>query len=300
LSIVGYSSFAMKKAVTILQDSSFLIVIVLFTSLIVASAGCSKKEQKNGVRADNERKKEKEPRPEKDAALSQWALGERPWSAQKAHFSLNAEAFVKEFTADHEVAKSKYEDKVVELTGEVNEVRGLYGTKTVTITVGRATKVSGTFVQCFLAPEHKAKGLRLSINQKVKLTGGFEHAPAYIILGNCRLEELSKSDILHVSSGDLVREFSKDPEAAKEKYRDQWVIVSGEVEDLPQDGGFHKARLKGDRKMGVSVTFAPPWASDEQSLLKKGQMVRLRAQCTSPFIDNKEIALYGGFIVEAK
>jgi hypothetical protein len=281
------------------RNSSFLIVIVLF-SLVVASVGCSKKEQQDGARVgDNERKEGKEPRPKKEAALSQWALGYRPWSAQKAHFSLNAEPFAKEFTADQEIAKSKYEDKVVELTGKVNDVSGFYGTRIVTVIIGRVG-VSGTFIQCFLAPEYKAKGLHLSINQKVRITGGFECAPVYIVLGNCKLEELSKSEILHIRSGDLIKEFSKDPKAATEKYRDQWVIVSGEVEDLPQDGGFYKAKLKGDGKKWISVTFAPPWQSDEQSFLKKGQMVRLRGQFPLQFTDNKEIALYGGFIVEAQ
>jgi hypothetical protein len=46
----------------------------------------------------------------------------------------------------------------------------------------------------------------------------------------------------------------------------------------------------------VSVTMG----AEEFPHLKKGQDVRLRGQCTVPGIENNEVALQMGFIVEAK
>lgn len=276
------------------QKSSSLIGILLLTLAGLVSGGCGK---------GNEVKPAKDAgQVQADKGQGEKGQGPRESGAQKADFSVTSEAFAKEFLTNPEEAKKKYEGKVVELTGEVGTVSDRFGSD-VLVTLNGAKKdpkdVVGLFPQCVLLPAYHAKGLRLSPKQKVQITGKNANFLSFFInLQDCSLKELSPSEVVEIGAPELVKEVTKDPQAARKKYSEKWVIVCGEVADLKKDDrGFNYAKLKGEGKVAVSVTLA----GDALTRLKKGQSVCLRGHASGGLgIDSNEIALQQGLIVEAK
>jgi hypothetical protein len=189
----------------------------------------------------------------------------------------------------------------VELTGQVSEVVGSHGASKVIVLLVGAKKDPkdpvGTYPTCYLLPAYCTRGLYLSPGQAVKVTGEVKFVDSSsMFLANCTLEELGKSEILQIRAEDLVKEITKDGKAAKLKYEDQSMIVSGQLDGWTEEPLLALAKLKGDGKVRVSVTLG----RDELPYLKKGRTVRLRGTCFHAAIRNNEVVLDMGFIVEAK
>ncbi len=275
-----------------LSRSVSLIGILILTLAALLPAGCGKGDKdKEQARTDKGNEQ-----PGGDGAKGPDKAG-----ARKPDYSLTAEAFSKEFIDNLEKANKKYEGKVIELTGEVQDVSKDTIRRVVVNLVGAKKDPKdavGVSVLGVLAPAYYARGVLLSPKQKVKLTGDFGQGfRSFVSTGNCTLEELSKSEALQVRAEDLVKDFTKDLQAARKKYTDKWVVVSGQVDDLTKKGGFNYAKLKGDGKLRVSVTMG----GDELAHLKKGEDVRLRGMFMgAPGIENNEVALQMGFLVPAK
>ena len=271
--------------------------IVAFTLIVMLSSACSKPEGKpssppnkgpdaTGIDKGKEIDKGKDP-------------GKKE-NVKRPDFSLTAEAFTKEFVANAEAAKQKYADKVVELTGEVMwvDVGRFRKEKQVTVAFESIAinPTRSTSTRCKLLPEHHAKAVYLSPKQKIKITGTFDDT--YEVLMDCSLEELTPSKIIQVSAEELSKEFGKNVEAAKGKYDDKAMIVSGLVEELTKEEttGSYDAKLKGDGKWQIFVRIP----LEEFASLKKGQTVRMRVIRRPIDTANNHIVLSQGIVLDTK
>lgn len=220
--------------------------------------------------------------------------GERP----RTEFKVSAAEMAKEFIADAKAAESKYKDKGVELTGQVAQV--ISGERLVVSLEGAKKNekdIVGVSVNCYLVPASQDVGARATKGQKVRATGVYRSKFASVLqVMDCTLEALEPSKIHEVTAEALAAEFQKDPEGAAKKYRDQSVIVTGEIADLPEKGGFRYATLKGKGPVNIRITMGP----EDISKLQKGQTVSLRGEGTFPELNNNEVSFDAGFIVGAK
>ena len=182
--------------------------------------------------------------------------------------------------------------KILEITGTISRV----GTNIIgePYVIMEPTKGPKFYIQAFLMPEDFTRGMYLSSNQKVKITGEMQSAEKGKVMFVSRdLEEVSKSTVIVISAPDLVKEFNKDKQAWEQKYKDHTdLIVFGEIEEMTKERGFEFAKLKGDGKMRVSFTI-------DGKGLQKGQTVLLRGGFPPRLSDN-EIHIDGGLKVGKK
>ena len=98
-----------------------------------------------------------------------------PKPIRKPDFVTTAEALFKEFDIkDNFAAKAKYQGKIIEVTGEVQNVANqtrfaLVGDKTVFRPGGKTHNIS-----CEVMPEYEEKAVALAVGQKVKVIGRFK------------------------------------------------------------------------------------------------------------------------------
>jgi tRNA_anti-like len=211
----------------------------------------------------------------------------------KPDFAISSEELAKEFHVDADKAKSKYKDKIIEVTGEVWSIAPRPDVKDVVVVLHGAKdpKDGEKHIMIAMYPDQTAVASKLSRNQKVKIFAVHNYGYA-----GKKLEEIEKSAVIMVSSVDLAKEFGSNPEAAKKKYNEKAdIIVSGELEEVVKEGSFTYAKLKGDGKMRVSFTcqgIGEP---------QKGQIVHIRSELPRPpSIDGKEISIDSGTVVDLK
>jgi hypothetical protein len=218
--------------------------------------------------------------------------------SRKPDYSMSAIDLTKEFIANKDDAKRKYEGKLIEVSGKVYGVRGSWGREVgVELEGHKDSKGYRQGVYGVLLPEFHAKGNYLSSGKNVKITGEFSYWDSMsIFVVKCKLEEMEKSDIRSIKAEDLVDEFAKDSKAAEKKYKFfDPVIVFGEVQDCKTDRGFLQIKLKGNGKWWVRVRAS----EDELIHAKKGRTLGLRGIFAFTAEPN-EVFIDGGFIVDAK
>ena len=218
----------------------------------------------------------------------------------QADFVVAAADLLDEVKKDSKKAEAKYKDKLVQVTGSVYEVEA--GRRQVVVKLlGKNSDPDDTQIYAVLAEKDVALGQQLSRKQKVKLTGVFKEAKSlgfFTVLQECRVEELSKSETIHVAASDLAREFTENAAAAGKKYDTKDVIISGEVAALTK-GEFNTThvKLKGNDKLQVSVFVGP----NNVSFLKPGQAVKMRSNAPyAPSVEKTEVRFDVGSVLEVK
>lgn len=207
-------------------------------------------------------------------------------SKAKPDFTLTAEEFFKEYKADKSAAERKYKGKVIELSGTVSGMgRNISEDGYLTLEVPK--ELIG--VQCFTADD--APWNTAIPGQKVKVKGKWPEFSISAALIHCVITEAGPSPAMRLTADQLAKEYKADPEAARKKYADKWLIVTGEVVDREFNSvGAASVQLKttGDVKVKCSFT-----AFDKAQVkqFKVGQSVTLVGQFTLNFGD-AEVGLY--------
>ena len=88
--------------------------------------------------------------------------------------------------------------------------------------------------------------------QKIKLKGKFPESAYGTPLMDCVIVELSPSPVIVLSAEQLAKEYAANSEAAKKKYQDKYLRVTGEIVDRQiNSAGAVAIYLKGADKVRV-------------------------------------------------
>jgi phage FluMu protein Com len=195
----------------------------------------------------------------------------------KAEVFIDAQVFLKEFAADKDAAWKKIDGKVIEVTGQVKEVRVRWGFPLKNFTAG----LFDPYFDVHLQPDQQDKVTRLAPNTKVKIVGRrpseFNSA---ISLHDCLLTELEPSNIPVVSAEALMKEARANSFGIRDKYKPTDVIVTGVVESLDKNRNLAIMKGQGTANWDISL------ASGEIDRVKQGDEVELR--CRVGFIDDRK------------
>jgi hypothetical protein len=210
---------------------------------------------------------------------------------RKADFTFTADEWVKEH--DNDGVTEKYQDKVVELRGEIDTV-ALTGGKVPTIILKAGTALVGAV--CLLAD--KDPWGKVAPGQTVKLRGKVAAAPW--TLTECVLVELGPNPAMVLSSADFAKEYLADEAKASDKYYQKAVIVAGEMLNKKEiDNGRISVLLKGDGKSHVNCVFG----STEKSLADqcaKGHQLKILGVFNGLLSSDQGPGLFGCILIEAK
>jgi hypothetical protein len=149
-------------------------------------------------------------------------------TAANADFTMTGEALAKEFIADQKAAGTKYQDKVVELDGVVDDANEIILGNGMFMLVGakKPDDITGYLVRPRQEPRTRAgqgtEGQGQRPGESVQRSAG----------GPGQVTELEPPKTPQVTAEQVTEEYARDPAAAKEKYYDKEIIVTGTVADL--------------------------------------------------------------------
>ncbi|HCW07295.1 MAG TPA: hypothetical protein DGG95_08020 [Cytophagales bacterium] len=104
---------------------------------------------------------------------------------QNADFELTSEQLVNEFSANETSASAKYADKVLFVTGKVNEIN----LNSATVFLESGDPLAG--VTCSFYPDEAPQLKELRVGQVVKIKGKCTGKLADVVLNNCSLSSLN-------------------------------------------------------------------------------------------------------------
>jgi hypothetical protein len=105
-------------------------------------------------------------------------------------------------------------------------------------------------------------------------------------LEQCDFVVAEGSPVKSITPAELAKAYTSDPQAAKEKYHDQYVSLTGRVKQLfveDEPTGFHltaQFSLEGDGQIDIPVNTKPVFERMRFASLKVGDTVELLGQCT--------------------
>jgi hypothetical protein len=146
--------------------------------------------------------------------------------------------FAKQFADDAEAATAKFEEKWVQLTGSLTTQPGQGGI-TDSLSIAGYKKEGGiipTGVVCRLAPGEYEKVKDLSVSQEITFKGqvlGASGGSVYV--ENSEVTEIGPDPAIEIDAVELSQAFAADEAAAKEKFTNKPVKVTGEVAALNED-----------------------------------------------------------------
>jgi hypothetical protein len=166
-------------------------------------------------------------------------------TAGKADFTLTAEEWQKEWKNGPEAAKKKYDEKLIELSGEIDDsdMSDPYGR------IGYVyLKVpGGGNVRC--GTEDKEPWFKVGPGCKVRIQGKPDGSTGDLY--PCIIVESSPNTTQTISARELTKECASDWKGAKEKYEDKWLIIEGEVSSKPSTKPDLPLLLKGEAEMKI-------------------------------------------------
>jgi hypothetical protein len=217
---------------------------------------------------------------------------------RKPDFVTTAEALFKEFDSkDNSAAKAKYQGKIIEVTGEVQNVVNrtrftLVGDKTV---IRPGVKTHN--ISCEVMPEYEEKAVALAVGQKVKVIGRYKSALILSVrLSDCSLEEFGQSNVPLVSLDEIAAEYDKSAKAAKKKYDSMDMIVTGVIEKIdraPDDSALLTMKTARPRPRVFVVV-------SRLGALRTGQQIEFRANMPISSYRNNELHIIMRSLVRAK
>src|SRR5262249_22293502 len=146
-----------------------------------------------------------------------------------------------------------------------------------------------TGVMCFTADAEP--WAKVVPGQKVKLKGKWPPDAFGTVLIHCAFVDTGTSPAITVTAQQLAKEYAADKEAANKKYKDKYLIITGEVADKEfNSAGAASVTLKVEGKVKVTCSFT----AFEKALVKPikvGQQLKAVGQYTLNFGDD-EVSLY--------
>ncbi|HJZ92889.1 MAG TPA: leucine-rich repeat domain-containing protein [Gemmataceae bacterium] len=201
-------------------------------------------------------------------------------------FQLTADELFKEYKADRGAAEKKYRGKVIELSGVVDGMgSNISDDSYLSLKVDK--ELIG--VMCFTADD--APWNVAVPGQKVKIKGKWPEFSVSAALVASVLTETGPSPAVRLTADELAKEYKADREAAEKKYKEQYLIVTGEVIDRELNSvGAASVQLKAAGEVKVKCSFTA-FAKSQAKALKVGQTVTLIGQYTLNF-GGQEVGLY--------
>jgi tRNA_anti-like len=213
----------------------------------------------------------------------------RPELASKTpDFVIHANVLKKEWRDNSDAAKQKYDGKIVEITGYVDQV-----TTTSVIVCASPHRYSNTYVAHCMAPADKVQRIhRLGNGQKVKVLT--KNISMGVIVDLISLTELEPSNLIEITAEDLAKEFEKAPMAAEQKYKDRDLAVSGRIKAFTKDELSCQAVLFGAGQTSVRVL-----AADQAAKWEGKKEVQVRITFAAYVADRREVEAWG-FVMDPK
>jgi hypothetical protein len=198
-------------------------------------------------------------------------------------FRLTAEEFHKEHAAGREAMAKKYEGKVIELSGEV-ERNFRNGTDAFV-----ALKVKGQILGVRCRTVDRQPWAKVAPGQKIRIKGVLPNEVwVCAALVDCVFVDVGQYAVIPVTAVELAKEYAADPVAAKKKYREKHLVVSGEVVSKEfTDIGTAVLALKTDGKVKVTCVFDLDM-NEEGKAVTVGQKVKLVGEFGPLFLTKDE------------
>ena len=194
--------------------------------------------------------------------------------AKEADYTLTAAEFEKEYKADSNATKAKYDGKTLEMSGVIQQVNPNYYANGTTIVFAPVER-SGNTMHCttkgFVPPGSLAKGQTVRVRGKATGT----------LLMDCVVLEKGADTAVRATAEQLAKDHTADPEKARQKYDDKTLVIKGEIAAVKPDPlAPHRKviELKGDGQTVVECRFGP--SEEERTFVnnsKAGDKVTLAA-----------------------
>jgi hypothetical protein len=166
-------------------------------------------------------------------------------------FTLTADELAREYQKDRAAADKKYDGAVIEVSGEVSMV----GTNL----AGDALVFLNDRLTC--ATVDKEPWASVSKGQKVTIKGAWLQSRGSASLEGCVIVEKGPNPATVLTAEQLAAEYAAGRQAAINKYKEKYLIVTGEVVTKDENrAGAPVLRLKGTDKVSVDCGFT---ADDE-------------------------------------
>jgi len=197
-------------------------------------------------------------------------------------YVLNAKELKKEWKVDSKAAREKYEGKILEITGYVDQV-----TSVSVVVCASPNRYSVTEVAHCLAPRDKVNRIqRLGNGQKVKVLT--KNISMGIFVDLISITELEPSNLIETTAEELTKEFEKAPVLAEKKYKDKDLAVSGRIKELKKGELSHQVSLVGANN--TSVNFV---AFDDLEKWEGKTNVEVRVSFAAYNSDRRQVEVYG-------
>jgi hypothetical protein len=205
-------------------------------------------------------------------------------------FSMGSRQFVAEFKKDSKAAHQKYKGKTIELLGRVVSVDTNLSGDPVVMLEGEPKK--SDWAACITAERYPAK--KLAPGQSVSIKGrGHDWFPGPNLL-DCEILRVEGPKPQAFTADELAAEVGKDVEAAKKKYEDKWMLLSGEVAEVKfREGGAADAVLKTKSKgPRVEAVFM---LMDKKSAaaLKAARRIEVLGRFSTLHVSKDKVELFG-------
>lgn len=261
------------------------VFITLLPAVGIFLAGCGKGE-------DGQNKPE--PQPPRDSVQKKVPdRGDLPKQPTKediekrpADYSLTADAFFAEYKKDRAGSKSKYLGKIIELSGSVQHVDTNY------IDLRIENDALGLICGTFLTETWS----KIAPSQKVKIKGVLDstlETPTFI---DCVIVEAGSRPALKVTAEELAKEFAGDQKAMETKYRNKFIILTGEIVSKTfKENQLGKVVLKGNKNILISCDMN--LAEKRLEKLVVGQPVQVFGFIDFFFCKDDKIAVFDGRLI---
>jgi hypothetical protein len=214
---------------------------------------------------------------------------------RKPTVRIAADKLLKEVLANPKSAASKYEGKIIAVSGPVSMPTASAARfhdrpdakNTLSVDAGQKKPgdIFNLFVDGDLAKGEAAKAWMLVHGQKIEMIGKVTRIEKdKVLMEDCTYHELEKVILPVVTARNLVAAYTRDWNKANATYgswnKSKQMILTGVIQDIHINDQFPTATLflepRGKFTIQVGV------GSSEAAGLKKGDTVKLKADCTGP------------------
>jgi hypothetical protein len=192
---------------------------------------------------------------------------------QSAEMRITSEKIGEEFRNDVKATTAKYNDKVLELSGVVEEI-GLSSRNDAYLLLEGTQIPTQQLIECLTTD--KEPWNRVTPGQTVTLRGRCEILGGEMKFRNCQIVEPKSPVRVGIKSTDLAQAYEKDAEAAAKTYEGKWLEVSGEFDKVDRLTSMEKAvvMLKIPGKVGISCVVDGGMVALAEKL-KGGQSIKV-------------------------
>jgi hypothetical protein len=200
----------------------------------------------------------------------------------ESEVAVTVEAMYLAYAADKAAANAKFKDKLVEVSGVVQEPRHRQAGDAVSVLVTWPTG-NGDYVHCRLQPSAHANSLGLWPGQTIKLVGNCLGNPlGKPMLDDCQITEIGPPPkVTRIAAADLIDAYRNEPEVANAKYAGKALLIEGHVAKIEKSDQVLSIGKLGDSTFVITAV----WRADQKDnieaveKLNVGAPITLRAIC---------------------